>query len=573
MPRGVQSGLIHLLNEIEVQYKIENYTKEGKGIDIEFKGQLRDLQEKAFEALVAEKNGVLSATTGFGKTVIGAKIISEKKVNTLILVHTQQLATQWIDRLEEFLIINEKIEEAPISKKGRKKNNQIIGQLGGGKKRVNGIIDVAIMQSLFDREKNVKELVNDYGMIIVDECHHVSASSFNRILSKAKARNVYGLSATPIRKDGQHPIIFMQCGPIRYKVDAKKEAEKREFDHFIIPRFTSFRKPLYQNEKEWHISDIYKHLCENKLRNKLIVDDIEKSVNDGRHPIVLTERISHMDILHEIMQDRKIKTLVLSGKMALKERRRVIQALHEAKHNERIVLLATGKLIGEGFDEAKLDTLFLTMPISWKGTIAQYAGRLHRQCEGKDEVFIYDYVDVHVSVLERMYQRRLNAYRAVGYSMKSDIKSDGKGECIYTSNDYFKGLLDDIENSTKSVVISSPYLQKKKVKLVEDLLVSKYHNGIRIVLILKDLVDYPDKSREWIEEFTARIDDAGIDVMHIKGYKQKFVIIDNDLIWYGGVDVLGMNRHEESMIRIRNAELGNELISSIESRGISDDNE
>ena len=273
LPRGVEEQLLRILENYEVKVVIDDQTNSGKPIDISFRGELRLEQEDALYKLMKYKNGVLSATTGFGKTVIGAALIAEKKVNTLILVHTRQLASQWIDRLSEFLDIQEKIEAPQVMKRGRKKKLQIIGQIGGGKNNLNGIIDVAIMQSLFS-EKEVKSLVKDYGMIIVDECHHISASSFNKILSEITATYVYGLSATPNRKDGHHPNIFMQCGPIRYSVDAKKQADLHTFNHYVIPRFTSFRKPIYQDEKEWHISDVYRLLSEDVSRNQLILKDI-----------------------------------------------------------------------------------------------------------------------------------------------------------------------------------------------------------------------------------------------------------------------------------------------------------
>jgi superfamily II DNA or RNA helicase len=401
-----------------------------------------------------------------------------------------------------------------------------------------------------------------------DECHHVSASNFNRILSSAHSKFVYGLSATPIRKDGQHPIIFMQCGPIRFKVDAKKEALKRTFDHYIIPRFTSFRIPLYQNESEWHISDVYKHLCENKSRNNLIVKDIEGAVLAGRNPIVLTERTTHIDLLLEMMKDKDFEVIELSGRMSSKERKASMEKIKNHKNTDTFVIVATGKLIGEGFDEARQDTLFMAMPISWKGTIAQYAGRLHRNYIGKEEVQIYDYIDVHIGVLERMYQKRLNEYRAVGYNIKSNNKDNSTGEVIYSSTDYFSQIIKDIGESKKMIIISSPHIQKNKVELVKELLTAKYHSGLRIVVLTKRLEEYPEKQRDFINQFIKEYEEIGINVIQQERHSHKFMIIDHELIWYGGVDILGENRNEESIIRIINEELGNELIGIIENRGM-----
>jgi superfamily II DNA or RNA helicase len=228
----------------------------------------------------------------------------------LILVHTKELATQWKERLEQFLEIDEAV-------KSNRRKASIIGQLGGGKNSLNGVIDIAIMQSMFEKDKSIKQLINEYGLLLVDECHHISAANFNRILSYASAKYVYGLTATPIRKDGHHPIIFMQCGPIRYKVDAKLEAKQRNFDQFVVPRFTSARMPINKEEKEWHITEIYQFICESNYRNELIVKDIEEAINSSRNPLVLTERTSHIDILAKMLNGKDFQVIILSGELTM----------------------------------------------------------------------------------------------------------------------------------------------------------------------------------------------------------------------------------------------------------------
>lgn len=270
LPRGCREDLGDLFTEYKVGVEWVNETFKGKPIEVVFNGELWDEQAEAITAMLKFDYGVLYATTAFGKTVIGAKLISERKVNTLILVHTQQLLEQWKERLQEFLIINEILPIDNTKKRGRKKNISIIGQLGAGKNNIHGIVDIAIMQSLVKKDE-VKEWIKDYGMVIVDECHHVPAFSFEQILRNVSAKYIYGLTATPVRQDGHHPIIFMQCGPIRYKVDAHKQAEKRPFDHFVIPRFTPFRKPVFQDEKEWSIGDIYTAISNSEIRNQLII--------------------------------------------------------------------------------------------------------------------------------------------------------------------------------------------------------------------------------------------------------------------------------------------------------------
>ncbi|MVB09667.1 hypothetical protein CAFE_03300 [Caprobacter fermentans] len=290
-----------------------------------------------------------------------------------------------------------------------------IGQLGAGKNTLNGIVDIATMQSLTDGDA-VKELVRDYGMVICDECHHVSAVSFEKVLSAVVAKNVYGLTATPIRADGHQPIIFMQCGSIRYRVDAKEQAKKSDFGHFILPRFIPTCIP---NATELTIQEVCSKLTDDDMRNRFIVKDVISALNEGRSPLVLTERREHAVLLAKLLGTACVNVFLLSGSDGQKIKREKLEALKAIPPDQPLIVVATGKYIGEGFDEPRLDTLFLTMPIAWRGTLAQYAGRLHRDFAGKCEVRIYDYVDVRVKVLERMYHKRLRGYAELGYQSKA----------------------------------------------------------------------------------------------------------------------------------------------------------
>lgn len=556
LPRGVETDLVNKLNSAIVKYTIINERNEGRSIKIDFKGELTDHQSEALAKLSENTDGVLSATTGFGKTVIGAKSISEKKCSTLILVHTKELAAQWKERLGQFLEIDEAIEK-------RRKNSSKIGQLGGGKNTINGIIDIAIMQSMFETDKSIKQMIHQYGLVLVDECHHISATNFSRILSATDAKYVYGLTATPIRKDGHHPIIFMHLGPIRYKVDAKQEAKKRDFEHFIVPRFTSTRMPLYKNQGEWHITEVYQHICESNYRNELIVSDVIHAIDSGRNPLILTERTSHIEQLVNLMSNKDFEVIVLSGDLKTSERKESLRKIRALEDKDRFVIIATGKLIGEGFDEARLDTLFMAMPIAWKGTITQYAGRLHRNFEGKDEVLIYDYVDVHIPVLERMYHKRLTAYRSVGYSVRANGTEHNIENGIYDVANYFEHVIKDIKDAEKNILISSPFLQKKKIDAIMDVLIEKYKMGIRIVLCIKNLDEYAQKYRMYIEEFINEIEKEGIQVIQMPKNRYKFMIVDNKTVWYGGIDVLGGSSDDNSLIRIEDEDLANELLGVI----------
>lgn len=325
-----------------------------------------------------------------------AWLIAARKVNTLVLVHRGQLLDQWRERLAAFLGL-------PL---------KAIGQIGGGKVKPTGFVDIGVIQSLC-RKGEVKNLVADYGQIIVDECHHLPAFSFEQALKQAKARYVAGLTATPVRKDGHHPIIMMQCGPIRFRVDAKEQAAARPFEHLVVPRYTEFAPPAETMESG--IQDIYSALAADRGRNDLIISDLLAALECGRSPLLLTERTGHLDELARRLEGLVRQTIVLRGGMGAKERRVVAGQLAAIPEGEERVLLATGRYIGEGFDDARLDTLFLAMPISWRGTLQQYAGRLHRLHDNKRVVQIYDYVDARVPMLVRMFEKRLKGYERIGY--------------------------------------------------------------------------------------------------------------------------------------------------------------
>jgi superfamily II DNA or RNA helicase len=561
LPKGLYETITDKFKRLNIPYEIELDEIQGEIIDVEFSGVLRAEQYMAFENLTKYNTGVLSATTGFGKTVIGSKLICDKKCSTLILVHTKELATQWIERLEQFLKINYILPEEP-KKRGRKKEIRLIGQLGGGKKQLTGKIDVAIMQSMFENDKTVKNLVDDYGMIIVDECHHVASTTFSRIMSRVKSKYIYGLTATPIRKDGHHPIIFMYCGPIRHKVNAKEQAKKRHFDHFFVPRFTSCRKPLYIIENDWSITDIMKHICESVSRNQMIISDVDELIKENRHPIILTDRKAHIDELKLLMKDKSYEVLELSGQLKVKERKEVLGRIKSLSDDSKAVIIATGKLVGEGFDLPWLDTLVMATPISWKGRVAQYAGRLHREYEGKDEVRILDYIDIHIPKLEKMYTKRLPSYKSIGYSLKTQNLNSKSEERIFSGSTFYSSFIENFKSVNKSIVISSPFIQKRKYEQIKDELIQMYNRGIRVIVYVKDIEDYSEKYKYNIWKIISEMTEAGIDVYQIPSNQYKFAIIDNEVVWYGGVDLLGGNRDDVSVVRIISSELANELQGS-----------
>jgi superfamily II DNA or RNA helicase len=403
LPRGCLDETLELIRAHGAEVAVEDLRNSGAPLpaEVRFRGALYGPQVKAFEALTPHDNGVLAATTAFGKTVVAAALIAERARNTLVLVHRRELLTQWIARLKTFLDIDPKA----------------IGVIGGGRRKPTGVIDIALIQSLV-RQGEVSDLVADYGHLVVDECHHLSAASFELVAKRAKTRYVLGLSATVARKDGHHPIIFMQCGRVRHRVDARARAVERGVVHRVKYRPTEFQLPqsLAASERP-AMPAVYAALASDEPRNELIFGDVLKALEEKRSPIVLTERKDHLDYLQSRFSRFVRNLAVLRGGMSAAERKASEAALRVPDDQERLIL-ATGRYIGEGFDDHRLDTLFLTMPISWKGMLAQYVGRLHRQHVGKTDVLVVDYVDDSVPVLARMAAKRRAGYRALGYVLE-----------------------------------------------------------------------------------------------------------------------------------------------------------
>ncbi len=399
LPRGCMEEVTGLLQDHGVRVEVMDQRFSGVPIHVDFQGELRPHQEEAAQALLAHELGILCGSTAFGKTVVAIRTIAARGVNTLVLVHRRQLLDQWRERLSHFL---------GVSIAG-------IGQIGGGKSHRTQFIDVAILQGL-NRKGEVKDLVGEYGHVIVDECHHVPAFSFEQVLKRVRARYVLGLTATPVRKDGHHPIIVMQCGAILFRESPREAATARPFEHLVIPRQTPFR--MSWRAQQVDINQVYAAMVSDHRRNEMILEDILRALGDGRSPLVLTERTDHLDHLARRLHGLARNIVVLKGGMGRRQRAEVAEAMSRIPDSEERVILATGRYIGEGFDDSRLDTLFLAMPISWRGTLQQYVGRLHRLHEGKRLVQVYDYVDVRVPILVKMYQRRLKGYEAMGYSIQ-----------------------------------------------------------------------------------------------------------------------------------------------------------
>lgn len=419
LPRGCLEDVSDLLDSLKIKLVLRDERCPGTRLDVSFQGELRPEQLAAAEAMLRHETGVLSATTAFGKTVLAAWLIARRGVNALVLVHRQQLLEQWVERLSAFLGLPAKE----------------IGRFGGGRRKLTGKLDVALLQSLV-RKGEVNDCVADFGHVVVDECHHLSAHSFELVARRAKAKFFTGLSATVARKDGHHPIIFMQCGPVRHRVDAKQQAAARPFTHSVLVRPTGFRDEASASHFAESETDnprlefqkLYDALWRDERRNAMICADVLSAVREGRSPLVLTERTEHLELLAERLSGQGVNVIALRGGMGRKSLQEALERLAQGAPQPfdanatkgcggSRVILATGRFIGEGFDDPQLDTLFLALPVSWRGTVAQYVGRLHRLHEGKRAVRVYDYADLNVRMLANMFDRRCRGYESLGYTV------------------------------------------------------------------------------------------------------------------------------------------------------------
>lgn len=562
LPRGCEDAVTTMLESLGVAYEMIDETNHGKPVAVAFKGKERDEQLDAINSLMPYTNGVLAATTAFGKTVTAAALIARKKVSTLVLVHSKALLLQWHERLTDFLEI-EFAEPATSRKRGRKKVFSPIGCLDSTSNTLHGVIDIALMQSCFENGE-VRPFVREYGMVIVDECHHVSSITFENVLRHITAHHVYGLTATPIRKDGLQPIIFMQCGPIRFSADAKTQIQKQSFQRYLVPRFTSYRS-VTDNRQSFAL--LSQSLAESELRNTLIVEDVLNAVTAGRTPIILTGRTSHVKLLSEMLKPHISHVIQLTGEGTAKSKREILQGLHDIPQNSPLVIVATGKYVGEGFDYPRLDTLFLALPISWKGLVAQYAGRLHRENEGKADVRIYDYIDIHEPVCESMYRKRLKGYSVIGYRVLSKdcqtlfdategLQSSPHEEQIFNGITFCHPFIKELKASRQSIVISSPKLYHMERNKFVNILKELQRDGIEVAILTLTENGQSDYLRR-----------QGLFVKIVPELSLCSCVMDKSSVWYGSINILGYPTEEDNIIRIKDIRLAEEFLDVIYNNG------
>lgn len=557
LPRGCEDAATQLLDSNFIAYRFEDQTYHGQPTHVTFNGQLRDEQQLALSKLTLKTNGTLSANTAFGKTVTAAALIASRQVNTLILVHTKALLEQWKNTLSSFLSIEFEAPQTP-TRRGRKKTFSPIGTLDSSGNHLSNIIDIVVIQSCINND-DIKDFVRNYGMVIVDECHHVSAVQFERVLRFANAQYVYGLTATPIRKDGHQPIIFMQCGPIRYT--ANKSVQHHSFTRELRPRFTAYKdisaEPLTYTQQIHEIAN-------NELRNRMIISDVCQAIQQGRTPIILTQLTAHVHVLAQMLTPHCQNVICLTGSDSTKQKRLTMETLRSIPSKQSLVIIATGKYIGEGFDFPRLDTLFLTLPIAWKGLVAQYTGRLHREYDGKDDVIVYDYIDIHVPLCEKMYRRRLKGYAGNGYQLQSTISSDQHDTTSLHHNTIFSGIdfaplfLRDLRNAKQSILIYTPSIQSAAALDCLYALQDQQRNGCNIQLFTQNIITAETENQ--LDLFSV----SPLDELPITKRESIYLqcaIIDRHILWYGDINYLGANTKHNFSMRLTDASIAEQVIS------------
>ncbi len=560
IPRGLYSDLIENLEQAHINYEIQDERQAGRNIHVEFKGQLREEQVSALEELTKFDNGILHAATAFGKTVVCSAIIAKKKVNTLILLESSSLIEQWQESLKKFLEIDEELPTYK-TKTGRiKTRKNIIGRLQGAHDSMTGIIDIAMAGSLC-KKGEYHELLNKYGMIIVDECHHAASDTISSVLKEVKAKYVYGVTATPKRADGLEKINYMLLGPIRYSYTAKERATAQGVEHYVYPRFTRTVVPRGIITDKMHPNVAYDIIHGNELRDEQIISDVRECVLQGRTPVVLSKYKDHSEKLYNRLKEYADHVFLMTGNNSKKEHKKILEQLHEVGKTETLILVATGSLIGEGFDYPRLDTLFMAMPVSARNIVEQYAGRLNRDYEGKKEVIVYDYVDSHIPMFDNMYAKRLKAYKQIGYEVCTGIKGEKQtANAIFDGDNYAEVFQRDLLEAEHNIIISSPVISGPKVYELIRLLKGKQENGVEITIVTWEPDAYSFGDAGFWMQLHEEIRQTGFYIKTVEESCEHFSIIDRSIVWYGNINILGNAKMEDSMMRLTSQEIAAELM-------------
>lgn len=538
LPRGLKSEL----EKLDTNSEFIEQLNDGHKINVEFEGKLREQQNEVVKAMLNNDVGIVSAPTGFGKTVVAANLIAQRKTSTLILVHSKVLAAQWKKRLEEFLAI----QSAPFKEytpTGRVRKKDKIGELYSGKESLSHNIDIALFQTLANRE-NLTEFLEPYGMVIVDEVHHTAAQTFDKIIKNINARYLYGLTATIDRKDGLTPIIFMRFGEILADVEVEEE-NNLLIPKYFYPRFTNYSDLNPELNYTQHLNN----MVNIEERNEQIVIDIVENIDEKRTCLVLTERIAHAEVLKQLLEERlkEIKVYILTSEETEKSNQADIGEMQNT--NSEFVVIATSLKVGEGFDLLKLESIFFTLPFSWKARTTQYVGRLHRGLEEKDELRVYDYVDIGVEMFGKMYQKRMKVYNKLNYQLAEDGKTREMQTQLYTVNTYQDVLKLDLSNAKKIVfsVVSTRQLNISEIAIL-------YQSGKEIEILIKG-----DKLKQQ-QQFVKELENLNVKITRLKVNPFSFIICDEKIIWYGNINFGINNNADATTLRLSNRGIANKIM-------------
>ena len=518
---------------------------------------MKEEQNEAAEKLLHHSDGILNAATAFGKTIVCSYLIAKRKVNTLILLQSKDLLLQWVKELNKFLDIDEK---PPIykTKSGRKRQRKsVIGILHGSKNTLTGIVDVAMVGSMYSKGK-YQDMLNLYGMVIMDECHHAASKTSIQLLQKINAKYVYGVSATPKRGDHLDRIIYMLLGPQRHKFTALDRAKQQGIGHYFIPRYT---RMIETEESKQNINKAYQNISENDARNRMIIEDVKSSIHLGQTPVILTRYKEHAKTLYQMLEGVADNISLLYGDNTDRQNFEIRESLKQVKKEESLILVATGQKIGEGFDCPRLDTLMLAAPVSFDGRLEQYIGRLNRDYEGKEAVYVYDYIDSHIKFFDNMYIKRLRTYKRTGFTLwTGDFQVKQNINAIYDSGNYSEKFEQDIVEADKSVVISSPDIYQDKIERFLYLIKQRQEAGVNVRVITRNPESTMYGNPEILYELITRMKSQGVDIYLKDEVEERFAVIDDELVWHGGVNLLGKEDIWDNLMRIKNIDVAAELL-------------
>lgn len=569
IPRGLLERVILECKKSGISYEIEDCREKGRPIRVSFQGQLKAQQDLAAQSLLSCHNGILSAATAFGKTVVCSYLIAQRKVNTLILLERTELISQWEAELNKFLKIDEEPPEYQTKAGKSKKRDSVIGVLKGGKDTLTGIVDIAMIGSLY-KKGAFHQKINTYGMVIMDECHHAASATAQEILKRVNAKYVYGVSATPVRSDNMEKVLYMLLGPVCHRYSAQERAEEQGIGHLVYPRYT---RAVDVRENKNDINEAYALVCGSNVRNDLISEDIRSCVKNGRTPVVLTRFKEHAKTIYDKVQADADFVFILYGDNSSKENAEVIKRLKAVPDDKSLILVATGQKIGEGFDYPRLDTLMLAAPVSFGGRLEQYVGRLNRDYEGKTEVIVYDYIDTHFHIFETMYLKRLKTYKKIGFQVMANADAEKQdANAIYDSGNYMDVFEQDLIEAEKEIIISSPRMIQDKINRLIYLAKPRQEAGVRMTVITQRPENAIYDNADFLQMLIEQMENAGIHVKTQDDVMEHFAVIDRSLVWHGGMNLLGKEDAWDNLLRVRDRKAAEELLEIAWSYGMNDSN-